>query len=426
MPHGAGVSRWGRRHSLLAMCLLGLILAYTDRVNMAVASVAMGEDFGWSATIKGLVLSSFFVGYLLFMIASGALAARFGGKRVLAIAVVWWSTFTLLTPLAASTSLGALIAVRIALGVGEAAVLPATYELFGRWVPAHERSRAIAWFLSGTPLGQVIGLAGAGWLTAHFGWPSSFYVFGVLGFVWMVVWSLRVSNDPASDRAMSSAERALLASSVGGSRESGRVATPWRRLLGHPATWAIVVAVFCGNWTLYMLLSWLPSYFRDVHSLSIANSGLYSAAPWVASFLGMQMAGFIGDKAIASGVRTIRVRKLMTAASLLGMGACLLLLQKMTSVDAALVLICSATALGGFAVAGCFAGPLDIAPRHAGVLIGVVNTIGTIPGVAGIAVTGWLVDRTHSYSTAFLVTAVLGVLGTLFYWRYASADPIDA
>ena len=416
---------WGRRHTVLAMCLLGLVLAYTDRVNMAVASVAMREQFGWSQTTKGLVLSSFFIGYLLFMVASGALAARFGGKRVLAGGVLWWSVFTLLTPFAASVSLSALIVARIALGLGEAAVLPATYELFGRWVPPKERGRAMAWFFSGTPLGQVIGFAGSGWLTAQAGWPASFYVFGVLGFVWVAVWLARISDSPSYDKRISVEERELLAADgIAGVSAIGS-ATPWRLLLGHPGLWAIVVAVFCGNWTLYMLLAWLPSYFREVHGLSIASSGLYSAAPWVASFLGMQAAGLASDAAIVRGVRTITVRKLMTTVSLLGMGLCLLLLQGVHSAPIALTLICMATALGGAGVAGSFAGPLDIAPQYAGVVIGFVNTIGTIPGVAGVAITGWLVETTHSYATAFLVTAVLGVLGTVYYCCFASAEPIE-
>ncbi|MBL8267621.1 MFS transporter [Steroidobacter sp.] len=419
------MATWGRRHTVLAFCLAGLVLAYTDRVNLAVASVAMGEQFGWSQTVKGFVLSSFFVGYLLFMIPSGALAARYGGKRVLAMAVVWWSAFTLLTPLAASVSLTTLILVRIALGLGEAAVLPAAYDLFSRWVPAQERGRAMAWFLSGTPLGQVIGLAGSGWLTAQMGWPSSFYMFGALGFVWVACWLARVANAPADDRAMAIHERELLAAGTAASRSDASPATPWQRLLSHPALWAIVVAIFCGNWALYMLLGWLPSYFREVHGLGIAGSGLYSAAPWVASFLGMQAAGLASDAAISRGVRTIAVRKFMTATSLLGTGSCLLLLQQTNSANVALALICMATMLGGAGVAGAYAGPLDIAPRHAGVLIGFVNTIGTLPGVAGITITGWLVDRTHSYATAFLVAAILGLCGTVYYLRYASAEPLE-
>jgi ACS family sodium-dependent inorganic phosphate cotransporter len=422
MSEGIVADAWGRRHTVVALCFLGMALAYTDRVNMAVASVAMREQFGWSQSVKGLVLAAFFIGYLLFMVASGALATRFGGKRVLAAAVGWWSIFAILTPMAAATSLGMLIAARIALGLGEAAVLPATYELFGRWVPAHERGRAVAWFLSGTALGQVVGFAASGWLTAQAGWPSSFYFFGALGFVWVGVWLVSVSNDPAGDSRLAPKERELLAVMAGAGPV---VATPWRKLLSRPALWAIVVGVFCANWTLYMLLSWLPSYFRDVYGLSLASTGAYSAAPWLMSFIGMQVAGFTSDAAVARGVRVITVRRIMSALSLLGTGSCLLALQYTQSAEWALALVCAATALGGAGVAGFYLGPLDIAPRYAGALIGIVNTFGTIPGVAGVAITGWLVDVTHGYHAAFLVTAVLGVFGTLFYWRFASSDPIE-
>src|SRR5258708_2360192 len=88
------------------------------QVDGSVAVVAMREQFGWTQTGKGLVLSAFFVGYMLFMVPSGWLATRYGGKRVLAASVAWWSAFTMLTPWAATFSVAALIAARIGLGVG--------------------------------------------------------------------------------------------------------------------------------------------------------------------------------------------------------------------------------------------------------------------------------------------------------------------
>ncbi len=418
------VPRWGRRHTVLALCVLGLVLAYTDRVNMAVASVAMKEEFGWSQTTKGLVLASFFIGYLLFMVASGVLANRYGGKRVLGAAVAWWSACTLLTPIAAAWSLPALIAARIALGLGEAAVLPATYELFSRWVPATERGRAMGWFLSGIPLGQVIGLTASGWLVERAGWPSSFYVFGALGLVWAAYWMPRISGTPANDAALGAAERALLAEGTP-AQAGGRPPTPWGRLLRHPAVWAIVVAHFAANWCLYILLSWLPSYFREAQGLSLASSGLYSAAPWVASFIGMLSAGVASDAAIRRGVRVLTVRRVLTSLGLAGPAVFLLLVQTTHSAPAALALICAATALEGMCVGGFSAGPLDIAPRHAAVLIALSNTVATLPGVAGVAITGWLVDRTHTYAAAFLLTATVGFLGAAFYLRFASAEPIE-
>src|SRR4029077_13647049 len=92
------IARWPRRYVVVVLTFFGCIVAYTDRVNISVAAVAMKEHFGWSHTQKGFVLSAFFVGYLLFMFVAGLLATRFGGKRLLGCSVAAWSIFTLLTP----------------------------------------------------------------------------------------------------------------------------------------------------------------------------------------------------------------------------------------------------------------------------------------------------------------------------------------
>src|SRR6185312_10543112 len=226
--------------------------------------------------------SSFFIGYMLFMVASGWLATRFGGKRVLAISVAWWSVFTVLTPWAASVSIVALVAVRIALGIGEAAVMPATYELFRRWVPETERSRAVTRFLSGIPLGQIAGFLVTGWLTSRFGWPVSFYLFGLIGFIWAAFWLARVSNDPADDRRITAQELRLLQTGTEMKPLQPGASVSLRSLLTRSPVWAIFVAHFCNNWGLYLLIAWLPSYFREAMGLSFANAGVYAAAPWLA------------------------------------------------------------------------------------------------------------------------------------------------
>src|SRR5947209_865220 len=198
-----------RRHVVVGMAFLATVIGYTDRVNISVAAVAMKEQLGWSQTQKGLVLSAFFVGYMLFMFASGWLATRFGGKLVLALSVLAWSIVTLLTPVAAQMSLATLFAARVAIGIGEAGLFPATYDLFGRWLPASERSRAVARMLSGIPVGTVVGVMATGWIVTRFGWPMAFYGFGALGLVWVVAFQRQVTNDPASDPRVDAEERAL-------------------------------------------------------------------------------------------------------------------------------------------------------------------------------------------------------------------------
>ena len=414
---------WGRRHVLLAMCFLAMFIAYTDRVNISVASVAMREQLGWTQTVKGIVLSSFFIGYMLFMVASGWLATRLGGKRVLAISVAWWSVFTLLTPWAASVSIAALIAARIALGIGEAAVMPATYELFRRWVPESERSRAVTRFLSGIPIGQIVGFLVTGWLTSRFGWPASFYLFGLIGFIWTALWVARVSNDPADDKYITTEELRLLQADT--ETQQAASGASLRRLLAKPPVWAIFVAHFCNNWGLYLLIAWLPSYFREAMGVSFANAGAYAAAPWLAAFAAGNGVAVLADKAIARGVSVVLIRKLIVGVGLLGFAGFLLLVREAHSPTSALFLVCAATGALGICWSGFAPNMLDIAPRHCAVLIGVSNTLATIPGVAGVAITGWLVDRTGTYSATFTLTAAVAILGALIYCIFGSAKHIE-
>ena len=418
----AGIGRWRQRHSVVALSFLACTLAYTDRVNIAVAAVAMKEQFGWTQTEKGLVLSSFFVGYLLFMFVSGLLAARYGGKIVLGLAVAAWSLFTLLTPSAAAVSMGTLIAARIGMGVGEAALFPAAYELFGRWVPAGERARGTARLLSGISLGTVVGLTGSGWLVAHFGWPSAFYAFGAAGLVWGAIWFRTIENDPARDPRVGPAERALLA--VTEHKPARLAPAEYRRLLLSAPVIAIVIAHFAMTWNVYVLISWLPSYFREVQGLSIANAGLFSAAPWLTMFAFGNLAASVSDRMIARGAGATRTRKFMQCGGLIVSAGVLLLMREAHTPAAALSLLCVAMAALGSSSSGFAPAMLDGAPRHGAVLYAFSNTFASVPGIIGVALMGWLVDLTGTYTAGFVLTAAVSIAGALAFGLMFRANRI--
>jgi ACS family sodium-dependent inorganic phosphate cotransporter len=142
---------WPTHYTVMMLLLAAVFISYVDRTNISVGAIAMQAQLGWTETQKGLVLSSFFIGYMLLMLVSSALANRFGGKVVLGLAVVWWSSFTALTPPAALVSLPVLVLARIGLGMGEAAVFPACINMIGRWVPPLQRSSAVALVTSAAP-----------------------------------------------------------------------------------------------------------------------------------------------------------------------------------------------------------------------------------------------------------------------------------
>jgi MFS transporter, ACS family, solute carrier family 17 (sodium-dependent inorganic phosphate cotransporter), other len=451
---------WPKRYTLLALCFLAAFVCYIDRVNISVAAIAMQEQLGWSETVKGLVLSSFFIGYMLFQIPSGYLANRYGGKLVLGFAVAWWSVFTFITPLAA-LSLPLLIAARIGMGLGEAAMFPGAYSLFGRWVPPVERSRAVALLLSGVPVGTVFALLTSGWIVARFGWPSVFYIFGASGAVWVIIWISRTYNDPADHPRMSVAERTLLltmraqetAQEAADSTAAKTVDTkicdtealntkstdtktadtktpdtkssvPWKKLLGSSAVWALIVNHFCSNWGLYMLLAWLPSYFRKALGFSIEYAGLYAAAPWLIMFLTINLSGWIADWMTRRGFGLTFIRKSMQTFGLAGSSLCLLLAGSAASAQVSVLLMCGALGALGFTWSGFLPNHLDIAPRYADILMGITNTAGTVPGIVGVALTGWLVDISGSYNSAFALAAAVNLFGLVIWLLFSTGKRV--
>jgi MFS transporter, ACS family, solute carrier family 17 (sodium-dependent inorganic phosphate cotransporter), other len=402
---GGALQRWPAYYTVVLLLIAAVFISYIDRTNIAVGAIAMKSELGWNETEKGFVLSAFYVGYMLLMLVTGALSNRFGGKIVLGLAVIWWSLFTVLTPPAALVSSGALVAARIALGAGEAAVFPAAMNMIGAWVPSAQRSRAVALIVSTASLSTVFALPMTGWLVHVYGWPVPFYAFGVLGLVWAAGWFSKVQSGHGAERPSAT-----------------RKAIPWRVILSTPAVWAIVITNLCFNWSYYVLGAWIPSYMKTTFGVSIVNAGLLSAAPWLASFLMGNVAGYIADGLLRAGWQATVVRKLMQCSGLVLGALCLLVLPMAGSVTAAVILMCCAAGLLALCFAGYAPNSFDIAPRYADVIWALSNTVGTLPGIFGVSLTGWLVDRTGSFSVPFYVTAGVSLFGAIVYFALGSGE----
>ena len=413
---------WQRRHTVVLASVVALFIAYIDRVNISVAAIAMQESLGWSETQKGFVLSSFFVGYMAAQIIGGILADKFGGKRVLGASLVLWSIFTVLTPVAATISFAALIIVRIGLGLGEAPLSPAALSLFGKWVPKNERSRAVALYSSAAVAGTLFALFVTGWMVARYGWPAVFYAFGAIGLIYAVYWYTRIYETPKEHPNISAAELELLKENE--APDGAKPQIPWIKLMSLPAVWALLVTYFCTSWSLYVFLSWMPSYFASVHSMNIMSAGLYTMAPWASMFVMMNLAGWIADNQIAGGRDITFVRKLMQTIGLVGSAFFLYLTRYAATPEMALLSLSGALGLLAFAYSGAAPNVLDIAPRFGGVLFGIMNTLGTLPGIIGVALTGWIVETTGSYDAVLLVAAVISIVGAGAYIWFGTAKQL--
>ena len=410
------------RYRVIGLGFLAVVICYMDRTNMSVTIIPMAEQFGWNETTKGFVLSSFFFGYTGTQILGGWLADRFGGKRVLGAGVLLWSLFTVLTVPAAYSGIVVLIAARVAMGLGEGVTFPSVYSLFGRWTPPEEKSRAISLALSGTSFGSVAALLLTPPLIVAYGWEAAFYVFGLFGVVWWVAWHFLTSSSPEEHSGVSPGELALIR--AGAEPETENLKVPIRAMLSHPAVWAIIIAYFCFNWSAFVMSAWLPTYVYEALGVDLAAVGLFAVAPAILGVIGMNAGGWTADWMLKRGYSVIAVRKTMNSVGFGINAAVLFAIGFVTSTPLAIAVFSIGAFFGGMAMAGCATNPLDIAPRYAGTLLGISNTIATIPGIVGVALSGAILDATGSWTLVFGIAGAFSVIGLIAFAALASGEVI--
>lgn len=406
-------SRWPKRYTMIVLLLLAMLLCYIDRIIVSLAAIEMQKEFGWTDSQKGLVLSVFFAGYLATQVVGGFLSNRFGGRNVFLLAVLLWSIFTVLTPSAAYVSFSVLIVARIMLGVGEGAAFPSAYNLIHRWMPLRERSRSVGALSAAASIGTVATLLTAGIIIERYGWPSVFYLFGSMGFVWVAVWFWKIPAMPSEDEDEWDA-----------GHDAERPPVPWRLLLTHPAIIAIYVASICVGSISFTLASWLPSYFVDTFGLSLTEAGLYSILPWLAGAVSIMLGGAYSDKRIGAGVKRVTVRKLVTVTGLgLIIASCVTLVYA-PAVALAVVTISILFAGQGIAVVGYAPTAAELLPEHGDIFYGIAAACGSIGAFLIVSATGVLVETTGSYDGLFLGLAGLCVLTAAFYLTFGRAESL--
>lgn len=410
---------WPRRYTLVLLSFAAVFICYMDRVNISVAIIPMAAELGWNAEQQGRVLAAFFVGYLLTQVLGGRLADRFGGKIVLGIGVLSWSLFTLITPIAAAAGFAVLLAARIGMGVGEGVTFPSIYALFGRWLPKAESARGIGVIFSAIPLGSVFALLLTPVIVIHWGWHWAFYSFGAVGALWWWLWHRHVAAQPDRHPTIGEHERAEL-SQITIATEGSRPPT-MRELLSCAPVWAIIVGHFCTNWGGYVLLAWMPTYITKGLGVDFASVGIFAVIPSLFSFLFLNVAGWLADRLIQRGWDVTTARKTMQTIGFGGAATTLMFVGYIHDAPAAIALMSVGSILGGCAAGGFGVNHLDVAPRYAGVLMGLSNTAGTIPGIIGVYVSGLILELTNSWTLVFQVAAGVYLFGMVFYLIFASS-----
>ncbi|GAQ79523.1 phosphate transporter [Klebsormidium nitens] len=426
----------GRAIVVVTLVAFSLVLCNADRAIMSVAILPLAKSRGWGESVAGIVQSSFLWGYLFTPVLGGALADKLGGRQVLAAGILLWSAATLLTPWAANHSLTALLTTRAVMGFGEGVALPCMNNLMARWVGKSARARAVGLCMAGFHVGSMAGLLLAPPLMGtSMGVGGPFYIFGVLGFVWLAAWLAFVPDRaplvPTS--GVAGQEKVSVGSSIDAisgrktedakQKPSSRL-PPFGLLLSKAPTWAIIVANSVNNWGYFILLSWMPLYFSQVLKADLRQAASFAALPWAVMAAAGYMAAVIADSLASKGFSVTAIRKIMQSIGNVGPAIAIFVMLSARTPTAASLWLTTALGLSAFTQAGFLVNYQDIGPRYAGVLHGLSNTGGTLAGIAGTASTGYLVERTGSWRLPLLLTCALYLVSTVIWNVFATGERV--
>jgi MFS family permease len=401
---------------LALLCLMYLIL-FVNRVSISTTAPLMKTDLGLSNAQLGLAFSAFAIPYALFQLFGGWVGDLLGPRFTLAACCAIVTAATVLT--GATGGFASLFAARLALGFGEGAAFPTATRAMSSWTPVGSW-----WFAQGithsfSRIGNALTPALVAALLVFVSWRVSFVILGSTSLVWLVVWSWYFRNDPREHSGISETDLAKLPAP----RETRRQAVPWLRLAR--CILPVTIVDFCYGWTLWLFLSWIPSFFLENYHLNLQTSAMFSAGVLFAGVIGDTVGGVVSDRLLHKTGSLVVARRSVIVAGFLGAFVFLLPVILVHNLTVAATGLTLAFFFAELIVAPIWSVPMDIAPRYAGTASGMMNFGFGVAGLVSPSSFGYLVDRTGSWVVPFIASVVLLLLGAVLASRLRPDRPFE-
>lgn len=391
------------RWVICGLLLLGTTKNYMDRNVLGVLNTTLQRDLGWSEIDYSNLVVAFQAAYAVGMLVAGRFVDRLGTRFGYAIAMIFWSLASMGTAL--GSSLASFAAFRLALGLGEAAVFPASIKAVAEWFPKKERALATGIFNAGTNIGAILTPLVVPWLVRLWGWRGAFLGVGALGFVWLALWLL-IYRRPEEHPRVSKEELDYIRGEPSNSTQKIK----WSRLFPLHQTWAFAFGKFLIDPVWWFYLFWLPAFLQRKHGLSLQQIFVPIMVVYLISDAGSVAGGWISSSLLKRGRSANTARK----TAMLICAICVLpvvLVPQMASMWNAVLLIgLAAAAHQGFS-ANLYTLTSDMFPSRAiGSVVGMGGMFGALGGLLIASVVGHTLQRTGSYQIPFFVAGVAYLL----------------
>jgi MFS transporter, ACS family, tartrate transporter len=411
---------------LMPIIMLGSAFNNIDRANIGFAAIKMNAELGLTAAQFGFAAGIFYLSYVVFCIPANMIGFRVGLRRWLPATMIAWGLCSMATALATNTA--ELGIVRLLLGAAEAGFVPGALFLINLWVPDGYRGRFIAWFWLAASAGAVIGsplsayiltfdeLGGLrSWQMLFVAEAAPVCLIGLFGF-----WLLH--DNPTKAKWLSSEELGWLKEQQGADpREESGTQIPKLREFGNPKVVLLSVAFFLYMTTALSFSFFFPSYLSS-RGITVVSIGVVLACVHFMAIIGHLAWGRWSDYMSYN-------RQLVCFAAMLTVAVALCLLPLVSGLIFVMVLGC-ATQMG---LAGTMTSfwPMPMAAVRASATASVlagISMLGNLTGLIGPYLTGFLRDKTSSYTLSFTLLAISSALagGLILVSRLQRSDKVQS
>ncbi len=396
------------------------LINFIDRSAISFVIEPLKKEFQFTDTQFGMILSAFGLGYMLLTALGGWLVDKFGPRTMWPIAAITWSLCVGFLGLA--VGFWSFIGIRFLLGITEGPHFPAMSRSISRWLPPKERARALSFGLVAIPLSAVVGAPITSYLVADFGWRIMFFAISSVGIIWGFIWYFFFRDDPKDSPRVSENELALIQADSNSSQRNKDAHINWKFILTHPALIANNIAYFAFGYMLFFATLWLPGYFLSKFGLNLKSVGWYLTIPWLTGALFLKIGGIISDKLYQKTGRSRLARGHLIWITQLLAAIFFICLSFTSTLGYSLLFLSLGIGFGMMPQSAFFSINIDVAKEKAGSAQGITSSCLSLAGIIAPVATGWLVDLTGNFSTAFLLLAGMTIVAVVVVILFLHPD----
>jgi len=392
--------------------------SYICRVNVSTAAPLLMKEFNLDQVRMGRVFSAFLLGYALFQIPAGALADRWGARRVLAVATWLWVGLTVLQTIVgcgpfqttAATALMVFMVCRMALGIAESPTFPGAAQGVSRWVAPALQGRANGIVIGAVGLGSAIAPPLVSHVMVHFGWRAALIVSALPALIMAIVWQRITAPNGISSLPQTSAEPAP-ASPTGSSR------------LFQPSFIFLTLSYTLQGYVGYIFVSWFYLYLVQERNFDLLKAAWISSLPWILSIVSIPLGGFVSDRLAIGRLGQVWGRR---AVPIFGMTMSGILISIGAHTGSAIIAAISLAFATAFVL--CVEGPfwtamMNIVGRRSGTAGGIMNMGSNLGGLVSPALTPILAKHI-GWENALHVAAGLSIVAALLWFAVRPAPTL--